>query len=154
MMVLASIVLLAASAGRELTEEVHQIPAGDWKYVEIQLRQKAARISASYEVLSPSGKVRAVLMLRDDLDRSEGDFSSGIAATAEGRHGDYAVVLDNQNGKEAVTVQLKVELDFGSGYEAKQLTPRRQLTIVAISFAVFFGIAGFSARRLLQAMRD
>jgi hypothetical protein len=165
MMVLASIVLLAASTGSQLMDEVHQIPAGDWKFVEIQLRQQPARISASYEVLSGSGKVRAALMLREDLERMNGDLPGSIVQTEEGRNGffvdpvrrrgDFVVVLDNQDEKQPATVRLRVGLDFGGGpgTEVKQLTPQRRLTVMAISFAMFFGIVGFSARRLLQAMR-
>jgi hypothetical protein len=165
MMLFASILLLAASTGREYVDEVHQIPAGDWKFKEIRLHQQPARISASYEVLNGTGSVRAALMLREDLERMSGDLPGSIAMTAEGnrghfvdvvrRKGDYVVVLDNQDGKQAATVRLLVWLDFGpdTGPEVKQLTPRRQLMVVAISFAVFFGIVGYSGRRLLKAMR-
>ena len=165
MMVLASIVLLAASTGSELMNEVHQIPAGDWKFVEIELHQQPARISASYEVLNGSNKVRIALMLREDLERMREDLPGSITSTPEGRsgglvdsvrrRGDYVVVLDNQQGKQAARVRLHVGLDFGpgGGPEVTQLSPRRQFTIVAISGAVFLGIVTFSARRLLTAIR-
>jgi hypothetical protein len=163
MMVLASILLLAASTAGDLVDEVHQVPAGDWKYRDIAL-PRPARISASYEVLSGSGRVRIALMLREDLDRMDSDLSASIVATGEGRRGvfvdrvrrrgDYVVVLDNQNGREAATVRLRVGLDSGGkGADAGRLTPRRQLTVVAISCVAFLGIVGFSARRLLKAMR-
>ena len=41
MMVLAAIVLLAASTGRELMDGIHQVPAGDWKFVEVPLHRQA-----------------------------------------------------------------------------------------------------------------
>ena len=154
-------ILLAASAGRQTTVEVHQIPAGDWKYREVHL-DRPGRIYASYEVLRGSPKVRAVLVPREDLDRMSDDLPGTILVTPEGprgtfadrvrRSGDYAVVLDNQNGREAATVRLQVELDFTSGGEVGRLSPGRQLTVVAISCLAFFGIVGFSARRLLKAM--
>jgi hypothetical protein len=166
MKVLAAMVLLAASAGSELMDEVHLIPAGDWKYVEVELHQQPARISASYEVESGSDQVRLALMLREDLERMRGDLPGSIAVTPKGRsghfadrvrrRGDYVVVLDNQDGKRASRVRLRVGLDFGpgSGSEVRRLTPRRQFTVVAISCAVFLGIVTFSARRLLRAMRQ
>jgi hypothetical protein len=165
MMVLATMVLLAVSSGSQLMDEVHQIPAGDWKFVEVQLRQQPARISARYEVLSGSAKVRAALMLREDLDRMNGDLPGSIVQTEEGRsgsfadpvrrRGDFVVVLDNEDEKQAATVRLRVALDFsqGTGPEVKQLTAQRRLAVVAISFATFFGIVGFSARQLLRSMR-
>ena len=163
---MASIVLLAAPAGNELMDEVHQIPAGDWKYVEVALHQKPARIAASYEVLSGSGKVRMALMLREDLERMSADLPGSILLTPEGRRGffadgvrrrgDYVVVLDNQDGREAATVRMRVGLDSGAGKGAEvgRLTPQRQVTVVAISCVAFLGIVGFSARRLLRAMKS
>jgi hypothetical protein len=147
-------------------DEVHQIPAGDWKYKEVHLRQEPARIAASYEVLEGSSKVRLALMLHEDLERMREDLPGSIAATGEGRsgyfadrirrRGDYVVVLDNLNGTEAATVHLRVWLDFaaGLGTEAQPLSPQRRLTVVAISFAAFFGIVTFSARRLWRAVRN
>jgi hypothetical protein len=162
---MASIVLLAASAPSVLTNEEQTVPAGDWKYIEVPLHQRAARISASYEVLNGSGRVRMALMLRDDLERMSADLPGSILVTPEGRRGffadrvrrlgDYVVVLDNQDGRQAARVRLRVGLDFGAGREAEvgRLTPRRQLTVVAISCVAFLGIVGFSAQRLLKSMR-
>jgi hypothetical protein len=166
MMAFAWMVLMAAPAGGRVVDEVHQIPAGDWKYKEIHLRQEAARISASYEVLEGSTKVRVALMLREDLERMREDLPGSIAVTGEGRsgrfadkirrRGDYVVVLDNQEGKQAATVHLRVWLDFaaGRGTDAKRLSPQRQFTVVAISCAVFLGIVTFSARRLWRAVKS
>ena len=161
----ASILLLAASTASEFTNEVETVPAGDWKYIEIPLHQKSARILASYEVLSDAGHVRMALMLREDLERMSPDLPGSILATPQGRRGyfadavrrvgDYVVVLDNQEGRQAARVRLRVSLDFGAGRESEvgRLTPRRQFTVVAISCAAFFGIVAFSARRLRRAMR-
>jgi hypothetical protein len=104
------------------------------------------------------------LMLREDLDRMSEDLPGSILATPEGRRGffrdrvrrlgDYVVVLDNQDGRQAAKVRLRVGLDFGAGGESEvgRLTPRRQLTVVAISCVAFLGIVGFSAQRLLKSI--
>lgn len=122
MMAFACMLLLAASPRSEVVDEVHQIPAGDWKFKEIHLRQEPARISASYEVLEGSTKVRLALMPHEDLERMSEDLPGSIAITGEGRsgsfvdrirrRGDYVVVLDNEGGKQAATVHLRVWLDF------------------------------------------
>jgi hypothetical protein len=141
------------------------IPAGDWKYVDVPLHDRAARIIASYEVLSGSGQVRMALMLHEDLDRMNSDLPGTILATPVGRRGffadpvrrvgDYVVVLDNQEGRQAARVRLRVALDFGTGRQTEvgRLTPRRQFTVVAVSCVAFAGIVTFSARRLRRAMR-
>jgi hypothetical protein len=159
------IVLLAASAATELTNEERIVPAGDWKYIDVPLYQKAARITASYEVLSGSPRVRMALILREDLERMSSDLPGSILVTPEGRRGyfadpvrrlgDYVVVLDNQSGREAARVRLRVGLDFGSAKESDvgRLAPRRQFTVVAVSCVAFLGIVGFSAKRLRKAMR-
>jgi len=154
--------LLAASAGSEVVDEIHQIPAGDWKYREIHL-QRPARVSAGYQVLEGSPKVRLALMLREDLERMREDLPGSIALTPEGRsgyfidsmrrRGEYVVVLDNQGGRQAATVHLRVWLDFASGAEARSLSPRRQFTVVAISLAVFFSIVTYSGRRLWRTVK-
>jgi hypothetical protein len=164
MIAFAWMVLLAASTGSEVVDEVHRIPAGDWKFREIHL-QKSARISAGYQVLEGPGRVRLALMLREDLERMREDLPGSIAVTGAGRsgyfvdsvsrRGEYVVVLDNQSGRQAATVHLRIWLDFapGRGAEARVLSPRRQLTVVALSFAVFFGIVTFSAHRLWRVAK-
>jgi hypothetical protein len=162
MIALAALLLLAAPPGNQVIEEIHQIPAGDWKYREITIA-RPGRITASYQVLNGSGRVRAALMLREDLERMDSDLTASILATPEGRRGffadrvrrvgDYVVVIDNQDGRRAATVALRVELDFaGRGGDVGRLSPQRQIAVVAVSCVVFLGIVGFSAQRLLKAM--
>jgi hypothetical protein len=162
---MASIVLLAASAASEFTNEEQTVPAGDWKYIDVPLHQKAARIIASYEVLNGTGHVRMALMLHEDLDRMSSDLPGAILATPDGKRGffadpvrrvgDYVIVLDNQEGRQAARVRLRVDLEFGTGRESEvgRLTTRRQLTVVAISCVAFLGIVAFSAQRLRKAMK-
>jgi len=165
MIALAWILLLAASTGVDLVDEVYQIPANEWRYVELGLNQKPALVSAGYSVESGSREVRLALMRREDLDRlREGAPQSVIDVTARAASGalkphvrgpgDFVVVVDNR-GDAPAKVHLRVHLDFsvGQGSEVTQLSPRRQLAVILISFALFFGIVGWSARRLLRGIR-
>ena len=107
--------------------------------------------------------MRAALLRREDLDRLRGDHPYGVlASSSNGRFhyyvvdpDDYAVVLDNRDSDAPAIVHLRVWLDFAGppGIEAGRLTPQRRLTVILVSFAVFFGIVTWSARRLLQAVR-
>ena len=153
-----------AAASSDFLDDIHQVPAGDWKYVEVPLHGHPAHIAASYEVLNGSGRVRMALMLRDDLQWIDSDPGS-ILETPEGHHGffvdpvkrvgDYVIVLDNREGRRAATVRLHVSLDFsgGAGSDVGGLSPRRQATVIAVSCVAFLGIVSFSARRLRKAMR-
>ena len=52
---LALLVLLAASSV-ELVDEVYQIPPGEWKYIEVNLRQRPARVTAASSWIPPPGR--------------------------------------------------------------------------------------------------
>jgi hypothetical protein len=55
-----------------------------------------------------------------------------------------------------VRVHLRVSLDFSgrAGETIQYLSPQRRLTVILISFAVFFGIVTWSARKLLAAVKN
>lgn len=159
--------LLFAATHVDLVDEVYRIPAGEWRYVEVGLRQRPALVSADFEVQSGSQRVRLALMRRDDLDRMRDDRPYGVlaatepAATGELRYpvrvlGDYVVVIDNRGDTDhPAAARLRVALDFGvpPGPEVTRLSPARQMTVIALSFAVFFGIVSYSARRLLRGIK-
>jgi hypothetical protein len=169
--ILFSFILLAISTHVELVNEVVRIPAGDWRYVEVGLKQRPAFVSADYTVEPGSGEVRLALIDRDHLEQLQSKPAGGtlpdgaFAITAPGRsgrlryraqvRGEYAVVIDNRLGARAAAAHLRVFLDFGGrpGPEVTRLSPLRQLTVVVITFAVFFAIVSYSARRLLQGIR-
>jgi len=162
-MIFALFLVLAASRV-ELVDEVYQIPANEWRWIPVGLSQQPALVAASYEVLSGPPEVRLALLPKDDIEKlKEGAPHSVIAVSVPasgGRlhyqireRGEYAIVIDNQ-GRAPASVRTRVWLDFGRrGPTVTQLSPRRQMVIVLISFAVFFGIVTFSARRLLKLVR-
>jgi len=160
---LALILLLAASRV-ELVDEVYQIPASEWRYVDLGLKQRPALVSAHFDTEGDRARVRLTLLRAEDLQRLREGLPHGtIDSTSSGPRGalsydvpapgDYVLVIDN-DAPAPVSVRLNVWLDFARhGPRVTQLSPQRQLTVVLISFAVFFGIVSFSARRLLRAVR-
>jgi hypothetical protein len=150
----------------ELSDEICQIPAGQWRYRDVELHGDPARMSASYEVLFGSGRVRLAFIDHVDLDRMREDLPHGwIAETPTGlrgqladrfhRRGDYALVVDNRDGHSEAKIHLHIWLDFGPGRgpEVSELPHARQLTVVALSLMVFAGIVTFSGRRLWRAVK-
>ena len=154
---LASLLLLTLPGGVELVNEVYQIPAADWRYVDLGRVLRPAIVKAGITVESGS-PVRLILIARSDLERmSRGESYTPLRSlTSRGgsfehriiRPGDYVVALDNRGSPQPATVQLRILLDFG---DATQLSPERRLAVIAISFAVFLGIAGLSAIKLWRA---
>lgn len=165
MVAFVPLLLLAASTRVDLVNDVYHIPPREWRYVELGLKHDAALVSARFEGLGNPREVRLALMRRDDLEHLRNGLPHGvIAETTAGRTGElnsyvpatgnYVLVVDNLSDAVA-KLHLRVSLDFTAppGPEARQLSPERQLTVIAISFAVFFGIVTFSARRLLRSIR-
>ena len=166
-MIPVALLFLVASSRVELVNEVFDVPAGQWRYVQVALRQRPALVHADFEIRSGPSHVRLALMRRDDLQElREGHAVEFLAATAPGaagrirfrvqRAGDYVIVIDNREGEgQASQTHLQVRLDFDNqlGPEVTQLSPARQLAVIVISFAVFLGIVSYSARRLLRGIK-
>ncbi len=162
-----ALLLLLAASSVELVDEVYQIPPGEWKYVEVNLRQRPARVTAGFVVDTAPGKVRLALMTRADLERLREDEPHGLLAVTEfGRSGgldfrvrepgDYVLVVDNRSSKaQAAAVHLHIALDFArpSRPGVTRLAPERQLTVILLSFAFFFGVVTYSTRKLLRAAK-
>jgi hypothetical protein len=154
---LAGLILLAISGGVEVVDQVYQIPANDWRYVDLGSIRRPVIVKAAFSVES-GPPVRLMVMTRSDLDRmSHGEpYTPLRALESQGGSiaqrilqpvGEYAVAVENR-GSQPASVFLRILMDYG---DAAQLSPKRRLTVIAISLAVFFGLAGFSAIRLLRA---
>jgi len=153
--------MVAASAGVELVNQTFLIPANDWRFTDLGIRDRPVLITAEFDV-EAGPPVQLILMERADLERlNRGETHAVVAATRTGPHGllkvrtvrpgDYVVVVENPSAETgAANVRLRVSVD---SVESTELPPERQLTIVAISFAVFFGIVTYSARRLWLGVR-
>ena len=165
-MIPVALILLAVSSQVNLLDDVVQIPAGHWYYFPLGLRQKPAFVAADFEVKSGSDLVRLALMRREDMERLRDNRPSGVLAATDsarsgqlryqiGVAGDYILLIDNRLSPDRPTeAHLRVSLDFSraGGPAVTRLSVPRQITVIAISFAVFFAIAGFSARRLLRGI--
>jgi hypothetical protein len=162
-----ALILLAAATRVELVNEVIQIPAGDWRYVEVTLKQRPAFVLADYTLPPGSSGLRMELIRREELDKLQNSVPDDVLAVApEGATGrlryrvtitgEYALVIDNRDGTRTAAPQVRVYLDFlqPAGPQVTALSPMRRLTVVVISFAVFFGIVIFAARRLLRGIRS
>jgi len=166
MTALACLLLLAASSRVELVDEVFEIPAHEWRYVELGLRQRPAGVDADYEVRTGPPQVRLALVRRAEMERLRRDQAHGVMAVtrpgpsgeihyAIGHPDEYAIVVDNREGGEPAGVHLRIWLDFAGRArpEVTMLPPQRRLMVVLISLAVFFAIVAWSATRLLRAIK-
>ena len=148
-----------------LVDEVYPIPAGEWHFVPIDLKQRPATVTATFDAPSGAGRIRLALVSRADLEHLwrglpqgaleiVGPANSGSLRHAIRSPGEYAIVVDNQLGDgKTPLVRLRIWLDFGvpPGPNVTILSPARRLAIAAISLAIFFAIAFFAGRKLLAA---
>jgi hypothetical protein len=157
----AWMLLLAATSSVELVDRTYQIPANDWSFVDLGLRPQSAIVRADFAV-EAGPPVQLLLMEQADLERLNRGETHGMVLSTPvgpvgrlevrtGKSGDYVVVVENRSRRaETSKVRMRVSIDFA---QATLLSPPRQLTVVAISFAVFFGIVTYSARRLWQVVK-
>ena len=166
-MILLALLLLAASSHVELINEPISLAAGERRFIELGLKQHPALVAADFQVASRQAQFRLLIMRREDLGRLRDEGTANVlAATSPGASGriryrvrtpgDYVVVMENRSGSgPALEARLRVALDFEmqSGPEVTRLSPLRQFVVIVISFAVFFAIVSYSARRLLRGIR-
>ena len=150
----------------ELVDEVVAIPPRDWRYVEVLLKQTPVVVNCSFEVRSPGAGVRVELVTRAEFERLRAGRShsvvteTAVAASGALHHvvrmpGEYELVADNRANSVPATVHLRASLDFSGRRDVgvRYLSPERRLTVILTSFAVFFGIVTWSARKLLRAIK-
>ncbi len=159
-MLALALFLLASATRVQLVDEPFDIPARDWRFdAELGLHQHAATLMARFQVRS-GGDVRLLLMTRQDVERMSdgkphetlmtfGPAHSGRLQYAVPRAGDYVLVVDNRDNSEPARVHLSVWLDFR---HITGISPRRQLTVILLSFVFFFGVVGWSARKIWRGM--
>ena len=160
---LALVLFLLASATRvQLVDEPFDIPAHDWRFdPELGLHQRAASLTADFQVKS-GGDVRLLLMTRQDVERMSdgqphetmmavGPEHAGSLQYAVPQPGDYVLVVDNRANAVPARVQLSVWLDFR---RLTGISPQRQLTVILLSFAFFFGVVGWSARKIWRGIHQ
>jgi hypothetical protein len=165
-MALLTLLLLLAGSRVELVDEVYTIPPAKWRFVPVELKQMPAAAYCSFQVLGSDAQVRVALLSQEDLRRLNADQPHGFLAASQPasvgnlnyplrRAGEYAVVVDNRGLEAPVRVHLRIWLDFSQRdvQGVGTLSPERRLAVILISFAVFFAIVTWSARKLLAATR-
>jgi len=164
LLLLAASSLAAAAGTAVLADDTYQLPPGDWRWIRFDIRQRPATAFCRFESIGGAGSVRAELVSRRDLDLFKQHKShktlSQTSATVSGtlnqyieEPGEYAVVIENKDSRPAA-VHLVLSLSFPPPRPiARTLSPSRRLTVILVSFAMFFAIVTISARALLKAMR-
>jgi hypothetical protein len=155
-------VLLATAASG--SNQAVRLDAGEYKWWPIYVRQAPMQVNCRFEVLNGAQTVHAELVPQDqfhafirrkDYEKlvTTGDTKNGFFSQIIPTRGNYAVVIINEKNAPAALVSLSIETNLNpSAGIARTLPPRRRLTVILVSFAIFFVSIGWSGRRLIQAM--
>ena len=156
-----ALLFLLLSSRVLLFDDVYTIPRGDWRFVEIGLRQRAAVVDCDFRVVSGGSGVRVALgrfrqgRNHDILATTNFEKSGRLRFRVPGP-GQYALVVDNGlEGRGEARVALRVFIDFSGRrpQEVVTLSPARRWFVIVISLAVFGAIAYWAGRRILAAFR-
>jgi hypothetical protein len=159
-----ALMLLFLLDSQTVTDEVFEVPAKEWRYVAVTLKQVPVTVTGDFGVISDTGAVRIDLVNGDGLDDLKQRSRAPLGSGAFARRGmfrravrvpdEYAVILENR-GPGPARVRLRLSLDFsGEGQpQARTLSPQRRLAVIAISATVFLAIVSYSARKLLPLVR-
>ncbi len=137
------------------------IPAGQWRALELGLKQKPGRVDCAFEVRSRGSGVRVMLMTMLDLKKmGKGASFAVLDATPylrEGRFsyrvprpGDYVIVIDNRfEGRGPATVHLRVTLDFSEdpAIKPRYAPSQTRLTVVLLSMLFLLAVITYVAKR-------
>ena len=159
----AALLVLLASGPQTLLDEVFPVPAAEWRYVPVALKQPPVTVECEFRMISGTGAVRVALVNREGLNELRQGEREAMGAGAFQRQGrfsrmivvpdEYAIAIENR-GPGPAAVRLRVSLDFSErGPQALYLSPERRLAVILISATVFLTIVVYSARKLLGAMR-
>jgi hypothetical protein len=146
-----------------LTNGVLEVPASQWKAVDLVVLNHGSVLDCEFEVIKGSRVQVMVTDLREAQRFHRGRsvrplFASGFDNDAHFRYrfreaGRYVLIVDNRiEGRGPTLVNLRLELTNPRSMEARELPPERRRAVVALSLLVFGLIVVVSARQFLRAI--
>jgi hypothetical protein len=160
----ALLLLLFAGGPQTLLDEVFQVPAKEWRYVPLSLKQPPVTVECEFHVISGNSAVRVALVNKDGLDELRQGNRESLGSGGFGQQGryhhlvtvpdEYEVVIEN-GGRSPAGVKVRVSLDFSEHglQQARYLSPERRFAVIVISATVFLAIVIYSARKLWGGVR-
>ena len=158
---LVTFLIGAAASG---SNQAVRLDAGEYRWWPIYVRQVPTQVNCHFEVLNGPQTVHAELVPQDQFHAfirrknyekltATGAAKNGFFSQIIPTRGNYAVVIINEKNAPTAIVSLSIETNINpSAGLVRTLPPRRRLTVILVSFAIFFVAIGWSGWRLIQAM--
>ena len=149
---------LVLTARLLVTDDIHQIPRGDWKYLEIQTVRPNTMVHAEFRTGHGHPPVRLLLIPFTGLERfrtghepvilAESAYAESGRLHALAEHaGVYAVVIENRKS-DHLDAMVQVKLELESDRTPWTLPPARRAAWVLVSGLFLVCVSGFAWIRL------
>jgi hypothetical protein len=159
----AAVVGLLVAAG--LQAAPFRLAPGDNRYIQVTVSHVPTLLDCNYRVLQGAASVHMEVMSDLNYRRfTRGRDYDPVAYTPDGAANEIRRVMDERGrfdvmlintGSSPVMVEMEVRTDLDAGVEsmARVLSPERRLTVILVSFGLFFGVVTWAGIRLLRATR-
>lgn len=143
------------------------LPPGEFRVLDLHVPQTPLRVDAAFRVMenqavSGSAAVRMELLPRAALRAmQQGLAHQALAVTADGSSGKftstiedpgaYRIVITNRDKVTPAMIALSLSTDLNAAVAATELSPTRRITVIAVSFLIFFAMVGYSGWKLRKS---
>jgi len=152
-----------------VTGDVHpfRLDPGEYRWLPFTVKQTPAQVDCRFQVIAGTPSVHVELLPmsefrlfthgkeHDSLALSPASSTGSFRRVIE-EPGQYAVVLVNSKTAPAATIslELKVDSDPNAAVSSRELSPKRRLAVILISFSLFFAIVTWSGLKLVRAIKE
>jgi hypothetical protein len=153
--------LPALGASLPVFDEEVEVQAGQWRPFHLEIERSPATVEFQFGVTDGLSGVRVDLVRESDLDRNPPGSAASTSFVREGARrvrlreaGRYYLIVDNTFEHRApARIRLKVRVNYNAAVEVRTVPESRRRAVVVLSLLVFGVISGWSAQRILAALR-
>jgi len=162
--VLAALMLSPVMLNAAGEPQAFRLEPGDYRWVPFTIKQTPAEVDCKFEVLQgglelhvellPMSEFRLFSRGREHSTLVVMQQHSGAFRRIIDQPGQYAVVLkDIASRAETVSLELNTDVNPNAGAIARELPARRRLTVILVSFGLFFVIVSVSGLWLVRSIK-
>jgi hypothetical protein len=146
--------------------QAFRLESGDYRWVPFTVKQVPTEVDCRFEVLQGGPGVHVELLPMSEFrlfNRGRDHETLAVSPNARSgafrrmidRPGQYAVVVKNSadSPPAVISLELSTDLNPNASVVARELPVRKRLTVILISFALFFTIVMWSGLRLMRALK-
>jgi hypothetical protein len=141
------------------------LESGDYRWVPLHIRRAPVQVDASFEVSEGEPTVHIEIVEEGDFRPMQRGLTHNVLSATElamsgflryriDTPGDYRVIVTNKNGAKPTLVNWRVSTDLNPAPSATELSPRRRVVTIVVSFLLFFAMVGYSGWRLRSAAQS